>query len=116
LAIPSARVLTDAKPSIRVTDPEHGEKRFFPPRGGSNSGKAIAWWYWIPHGDGQWLQAHTEQMQFKGLRKALIVTDEQVEKKLASGDLFVSLQRVDQVKEIVKNSMTGSKYLQELLM
>ena len=56
IAIPAARVLTDAPPPRR--DVEIGLGPQYPPKGGSNRGKDIAWWYWIPCEDGSWLQVH----------------------------------------------------------
>lgn len=114
IAIPSARVLTDLPPQ-RSSDVEIGTEPQFPPRGGSNRGRDIAWWYWIPCKDGLWLQFHSEEMKFLGQKRAFILSDEQVTRKLKSGDLFVGISEVSHVKQIVHHSAAGCALLQDLL-
>lgn len=114
IAIPSARVLTDLPPP-RSPDVEVGTEPQFPPRGGSNRGEDIAWWYWIPCKDGLWLQVHSQDMAFLGRRRASVVSDEQVTKKLKSGDLFVGISEVTHVREIVHHSAAGCELLKRLL-
>lgn len=114
IAIPSARVLTDLPPP-RSPDVEVGTEPQFPPRGGSNRGQDIAWWYWIPCKDGLWLQVHSQDMAFLGRRRAAVVSDEQVTKKLKSGDLFVGISEVSHVKQIVHHSAAGCELLKSLL-
>lgn len=118
VAIPSARVLSGkprGKLSSWPSDEETGVDRQFPPRGGSNTGTDITWWYWIPCGEGKWLQTHSEDMRFLGKRTASIVSDEQVTKTLASGELLVGISEVGHVHEIVRNSVDGSEVLQNIL-
>jgi hypothetical protein len=101
-SIPSARVLTGVPPSS-PSDPESSgfTARIFPPRGGSNDGQNIAWWMWIPLGPDRWLQLRTDDMKMLGKRRAEVVNDEGVTKKLMSGELFVGINDVKEVKEIV---------------
>ncbi|KAL9125924.1 MAG: hypothetical protein Q9217_004945 [Psora testacea] len=114
VAIPSARVMS-GKRTLHVSDEETGIGPLFPPRGGSNTGKDLSWWYWIPCRAGLWLQAHSEDMKFLGKRTASIVSDEQLTKKLMSGELFVGISEVGHVYEIIRNSVAGFEGLQNLL-
>ena len=114
IAIPAARVLTDAPPP-RSPDVEVGMEPQFPPKGGSNRGKDIAWWYWIPCDNGSWLQIHSDDMKFLGKRTAEVLTDDDVTFKLKSGTLFVGISEVAHVKETVRNSTTAFDNLQRLL-
>lgn len=114
IAIPASRVLTDAPPP-RSPDVEIGEEPQYPPKGGSNRGKNIAWWYWIPCDDGSWLQVPSTDMQFLGKRSAAVLTDDEVTLKLKSGTLFVGITEVAHVKETVQNSAKGFEVLRQLL-
>ena len=122
IAIPCARVLSDkplpefdieagSKPQF----PQKGVEPRFPPKGGPNRGQDISWWYWIPCGENMWLQARSEDMKFLGKRTADILSDDQVTKKLLSGDLFIGMSEVAHVKEAVHNSKAACQILQALL-
>jgi hypothetical protein len=122
VAIPCARVLTDKPPSFsdieigaEVQFPPRGVEPRHPPRGGGNRGTGISWWYWIPCGENRWLQAHTTDMKFLGKRSADILSDDQVTKKLTSGDLFIGMSEVAHVKEVVRYSVAACHVLQEFL-
>lgn len=116
IAIPSARVLTDAAPPRRADDVEVGKEPIFSPKGGSNRGRDITWWYWIPCGQGRWLQLSTTDMRFRGEhRTASILSDDQVTKKLRSGDLIVGISEVAHVKDTIRASRTSCEILQNLL-
>ena len=52
-------------------------------------------------------------MKFVGKRTADILSDDQVTKKLTSGDLFIGLSEVTHVKEVVQYSVAASNVLQE---
>lgn len=112
--MPAARVLTDQTGKPRA-DVETGIARIFPPRGGSNTGKNVSWVYWIPCGEGRWLQAQTTDMKFLGVRSAEVRSDAQVSERLAKAELFISLSDVNHVKEIVQHSRTAVNILQNLL-
>ncbi len=114
IAIPAARVLTD-KTAAPKLDVEAGISPLFPLRGNSNTGRDIYWMYWIPCGEGRWLQVKTTDMKFLGVRSAEIRSDAQVTQKLAKGELLVSLSEVNHVKEIVQHSRTGFDIVQNLL-
>ena len=110
ISIPSARVLTDTRPRHFV-DVEVEKDVLRPPRGYSNTGRFIAWWYWIPCGKKRWLQLRTDNMSILGERQATVVSDEQVIAVLQSGELFVSITEVEDVREIVRHSTEGCKVL-----
>ena len=122
VAIPCARVLSDkplpesdieagSKPQF----PQKGVEPRFPPKGGQNRGQDISWWYWIPCRENLWLQTHSTDMKFLGKRTADVLSDEQVTKKLLSGDLFIGMSEVAHVKEAVQNSVVACQTLQTLL-
>lgn len=121
IAIPCARVLTDTPPSYNdiektgpdVKFPTRGIELRYPPRGGGNRGTGISWWYWIPCGENAWLQMHTTDMKILGKRTADVLSDEQVTRKLRSGDLFIGLSEVAHVKEVVRYSVAASEVLGE---
>lgn len=115
MAIPAARVMTGS-PSTPTTDPEQGVQHLRPPRGISNTTRGwVEWCYWIPCGPGRWLNFKTEQMKVKGQRDALVLSDEQVTENLKGGELFVSLQSVDDVKEIVRHSTMACSHLLKIM-
>ena len=114
IAIPAARVLTD-RAAAPKPDVEAGIGPLFPLRGNSNTGRDIYWMYWIPCGEGKWLQVQTTDMKFLGVRSAEVRSDAQVTQKLAKGELLVSLSEVNHVKEIVQHSRTGFDIVQNLL-
>lgn len=110
IAIPAARVLSAVKPKVS-TDEEQGDEPERPPRGSSNMGFDIEWWFWVPYGDGRWLHFKSQDLKFKGRQVADILTDNQVTEKLEKGELYVSLKHVDEVKEIVETSTEACKHL-----
>ena len=114
IAIPAARVLTDAPPP-RSPDVEIGTEPQYPPKGGSNRGRNIAWWYWIPCEGGNWLQVYSTNMEFLGKRSAAILTDDEVTFKLKSGTLFVGISEVSHVKDTVRNSAREFEVLKGLI-
>ena len=111
VSIPAARVLSVGR-SKHPEDPEVARKAFFPAKGGPNLGQDIIWNYWIPCGDGLWLEMQTENMQILGDRVARVLTADQLTQRLQRGELFVNVQSVKEVKETVR---TSSKALQVLL-
>lgn len=103
-SVPAARVLSCVRPSVPV-DEEAAPEPLFPARGGANTGPNNAIWvYWIPYGLGLWLQLKSKYGRILGERPATLMTDEQITAVMQSGELFVSLREVDEVKEIVKTS------------
>lgn len=56
---------------------------------------------------------HTSDMKILGKRTADILSDDQVTRKLKSGDLFVGLSEVAHVKEVVRCSVAASGVLRD---
>lgn len=54
-------------------------------------------------------------MKILGERTAIVLSDAQVTAKLESGDLFISICEVEEVKEIVRNSVVEAHILLDLL-
>lgn len=122
VAIPCARVLSDKPPpgpdienGMEIKFPPRGIEPRYPVKGGEKTDTEITWWYWIPCGGNLWLQTHSTDMKFLGKRTADILTDDQVTKKLTSGDLFIGMSEVAHVKEVVQNSIAASHILQKFL-
>lgn len=121
LAIPAARALS-SKPPLHRTDSEWGTQTSHLPRGGllpQGNPKisyldGIRWCYWIPCLDGHWLYFTTPQTTGKGVRRASVLSDQQVTDTLARGELFISLKHVSEVKEVIENSVLAYKCLLEL--
>ena len=115
LTIPAARVLSGKPPPRETHDPESGWELPLAPRGGSNEGKDIMWWYWVPCGENKWLELSSEDMKILGERKGRVLSDEQVTKHLMSGVFYVSISDVRHVEEIVGNSREAFDRLEKLL-
>jgi hypothetical protein len=115
VAIPSARVITDMRPDTQL-DVESPWDVKYPPRGGSNSGTSATHWnYWIPLQQRTWLHLRTAGLTVLGEALGTVVTDEQVTQKLASGELFNSLTKVEDVNDIVDHSRIGCQILVSML-
>jgi hypothetical protein len=112
IAVPSVRVLAQSRSAVPPThDIETTVVPHFVPKGSSVG--YDAWWCWIPCGKGLWLQLHSDDMKMLGRRKAEVMTDMEVTRKLQVGDLNISLTRVEEVREVVGLSMqTGQLLLQ----
>ncbi|MCJ1352403.1 MAG: hypothetical protein MMC33_002387 [Icmadophila ericetorum] len=79
VAIPSVRVL--AGTSIAMIDVEEKTGNYpdaMHRKGSRNIGWGIAWWYWIPCGEGRLLQAFSTDMKTLGSRETKVVSDAQV--------------------------------------
>jgi len=118
LAIPAVRVLSGPVELSRPLDLEMsgGAVPQFVPKGSSNLGYGLVWWYWIPCESGMWLQIRSgEGMKIVGKREADVLTDAQVTSRLAAGTLNISLSHVDSIKETVEMSRRGSHSLVEFI-
>ena len=116
IAIPAARVMSGTPPPRNPNDSEAGFELPLPLKGGSNIGKPDSiWWNWIPCSDGSGLELHTTNMEILDERRAKIMSGEQVTKHLASGELYVSICNVEQVRETVAHARWAFEALQTLL-
>ena len=112
--IPSARVLSGPPQDSLPKDVESRGIATFVPRGGSNDGRNICWWHWIPCADGRWLQVLSDNMQVVGKRKATVYNSATITRKLLAGDLFISLTDISEIEDVVKKSYIASQYLCEM--
>jgi len=110
-AIPSARVLSGPT-SYMTYDIESSTASQFVPKGTSNLGYKLTWWYWIPCTQGTWLQIRSDDaMGILGRRKVEVLTDEELTRKLAMGNLNISFAHAQEVKEAVNLSRSGRDIL-----
>ncbi|KIM92268.1 hypothetical protein PILCRDRAFT_57320 [Piloderma croceum F 1598] len=111
-AVPSARVLASTPLFLaKKHDVEHAHTPQFSPKISPNSGRDIAWWYWIPCANGLWLQVHSDQLRCVGRRKAEVMSHAQVTEKLRAGDLNVSLSKVEDLELTVGLSVQAGQML-----
>ena len=114
-AIPSTRVQANIVPGESRHNIENVPVFPVRPRGAGNIGVGLSWWYWIPCGDGVWLQTYTDNMKILGKREAQVVTDEQVTQRLSVGDLQISLTNVEGVREATTLAMQTAHTLLQLV-
>ena len=116
IAIPAARVLSDLPPPRNPNDSEAGFELPLPLKGASHIEKTdLRWWYWIPCSNGSWLELHTTNLEILGERRAKFLSEEQVTRHLASGELHVSIDNVAQVWETVTHARSAFGALQTLI-
>ncbi|TKA81155.1 hypothetical protein B0A49_02004 [Cryomyces minteri] len=114
--IPSARVLSGPPKEVAPKDVEIGVAPAFVAIGGTNDGTNISWVYWIPYEGNRWLHFRTEDgVQVLGQRTARVVNNIQVTNQLMVGDLYISLQSVVDVEDIVKKSTAAGLALCDLM-
>ncbi|KAH8818793.1 hypothetical protein DL96DRAFT_1470873 [Flagelloscypha sp. PMI_526] len=119
-SIPSVRVLSGKAASAALShlkDTEIGEQVNFTPKGASNYGWGINWYFWIPCQDGCWIEmiSENESMKFLGLREGMVLHERSLDAKLRSGELSISLRGVNEVKETLEISQNASKILLDFL-
>lgn len=115
IAIPAARVLSDGRsvPAARV-DLE-GTAPLFIPKGASNKGYDLTWWYWVPCGSGLWLQMKSDDLTILGQHQVDVMDDTQVSALLRAGNMNISLTGIDDVKRTVDLSRKARQSLLDLL-
>ena len=114
--IPSARVLSGPPQDSLLKDEESRVAATYIPRGGSNDGRNICWWYWVPCDDGRWLQFLSVDMNVIGTRNATVYKGTTITRKLQVGDLFISLTDISDVEDIVKKSTIAGEYICDLVL
>ncbi|KAH8818792.1 hypothetical protein DL96DRAFT_1534294 [Flagelloscypha sp. PMI_526] len=115
-AIPSVRALSGKAATLvfsYLEDTESGENAKFVPKGASNYGWGINWYFWIPGQDGLWIEmvSEDETMKFLGLRQGVVLNETSLHAKLKSGELMISLTGVKDVKQTLEISRNASKIL-----
>ncbi|KAJ6490068.1 hypothetical protein C8R45DRAFT_929364 [Mycena sanguinolenta] len=113
IAIPAVRVLSG--PSEFPIDSKHSLGATFVPKGAPNRGYGLTWWYWVPCGEGLWVQIRrpTEHRILDSC-EGEIRTDAQVSELLTSGTLNIGLRTVEEVRAILELSRKAGDVLAEL--
>ncbi|KAJ7802497.1 hypothetical protein B0H14DRAFT_2892144 [Mycena olivaceomarginata] len=106
----SAASRTIAVPAVR-----YSLAATFIPKGARNLGYGLTWWYWVPCGQGLWVQIRrpTEHRILDSC-KGEIRTDEQVSELLTSGTLNIGLTTVEEVRTTLELSRKACDVLVEL--
>jgi hypothetical protein len=86
------------------------------PKGSPSRGvKEIKWVYWVPCGDGRWLQLELSDLMIKGKQRAKVTTSDQIAAILSQKSLAISFTRMEVVEQTVQVSRTASKLLTEFM-
>ena len=114
-AVPSVRALS-GKSIIAYSDSETGRGAGQKvPKGAGNLGWGIEWLFWIPCGESGWMVTQSDQMKTIGMRKAEIMTDAQVTRRLGFNDFQISLSDAEEVRVTAKYAMEAAKILRSFL-
>ncbi|KAJ6468044.1 hypothetical protein DFH09DRAFT_508254 [Mycena vulgaris] len=113
IAVPAVRVLSGTSESS--VDLEYSLGATFIPKGAPNRGYGQTWWYWVPCGEGLWVQIRrpTEHRILDSC-EGEIRTDAQVSELLASGTLHIGLTAVEEVRTTLELSRKAGDVLIEL--
>ncbi|KAJ7147020.1 hypothetical protein C8R44DRAFT_758615 [Mycena epipterygia] len=123
VAVPAARVLSGVTFRPADVEAERGTPVFVP-KGASNTGAGLVWWYWVPCAAGLWLEirvpissrAFSEQgLTVLGTHEASVRSDSQVSALLAAGKLNIGLKNVGELKDVVELSRKARNSFLELL-
>ncbi|KAF8986757.1 hypothetical protein BDQ17DRAFT_1375831 [Cyathus striatus] len=115
-ALPNAPRKTFMVPSVRALSGRSLPSHFIP-KGSSNLGFGLTWYYWIPCEGGLWLELATEEdtMRIVGDHQVQVMTDEQLTAKFAAGTLNIGCTHVDDIKQILKICQGATQTFLELL-
>jgi hypothetical protein len=113
IAVPAVRVLSGR--SELPVDSEYSLGATFIPKGARNLGYGLTWWYWVPCGQGLWVQIRrpTEHRILDSC-EGEIRTDAQVSELLMSGTLNIGLTAVEEVRTTLELSRKACDVLIEL--
>lgn len=123
LLVPACRVLSGRIEQEHNADPESTMPSGFMPKGVSNTGNDISWWYWIPCGDDKWLHYHTpwttparQQLGIAGKRDMIVVSGKDITEMLGRGELLISMNSVGDVENVIKQSVAAAAILREMML
>ncbi|KAJ7728075.1 hypothetical protein B0H16DRAFT_1777991, partial [Mycena metata] len=113
IAVPGVRILSG--PSESPVDSEYSLGATFIPKGAANCGHGLTWWFWVPCGEGLWVQIRrpTEHRILDSC-EGEIRTDAQLSELLASGTLNIGFTAVEEVRTTLELSRKASDVLTEL--
>jgi hypothetical protein len=115
--IPSARVLSGnaGKLNLPPEDAEAGQEPRFIPKLGPCRGENNGWVYWIPIEADRWLYLICD-LNSLGVRRAEILHSVEVTRRLAIGNLWVSVENADELKTFVdRAAFLGGVLIDEFL-
>jgi len=113
IAVPAVRVLSGIWGS--PVGSEHFLGGTFVPKGAGNRGHGLTWFFWVPCGEGLWIQIRRPmEHQILDSCEGEIRTDAQVSELLASGTLNISLTAVEEVRTTLELSRKASDVILEL--
>ncbi|KAF8152857.1 hypothetical protein K438DRAFT_1623021, partial [Mycena galopus ATCC 62051] len=113
IAVPAVRVLS--RTSESPVDSEYSLGATFIPKGAPNRGYGQTWWYWVPCGEGLWIQIRRPtEHPILGSCEREIRIDAQVSELLASGTLHIGLTAVEEVRTTLELSRKAGDVLAEL--
>ncbi|PVI02128.1 hypothetical protein DM02DRAFT_670802 [Periconia macrospinosa] len=123
LLVPACRVLAGRVDLDQDVDPELTMPSTFLPKGVSNSGADISWWYWIPCGGNTWMSYHTpwatptkQSLRITGKREMAVISAENITEQLRRGELLVSLSSVKDVEDVVAQSAVAASILRKMML
>jgi hypothetical protein len=124
IAVPAVRVLGAASEKKRSPDVEgvgrdvlDEEMRYTSPKGSSNMGvHDVMWIMFVPCGQGRWIEATSVGLKVLGgpPRRASVLTDEELTRRLDSGYWNVSLEKVDMVYDTLALSRQTAERVLDL--
>lgn len=117
LVVPAARALTSSIGANTAQDTELGEDKTIFEKGSKNKGPStVEWVYWIPCSNGKWLEAQSVNLKIIGSRQFEIFTTDGLMDHLQQKqkDWRISLEKVDEVEEVVKKSLDCSRWLDQI--
>lgn len=119
LAVPCVRPLCSMSHKSATLPPDieqDGEEQVVVPRGGYNSDdwQECEWVYWIPCSDGRWLQVISSGRKILGKCRALLLTKDELTKRLGKNELSIDIVHIAQLEEAVSLSRIAAKLAFEL--
>ena len=115
--VPSARVLSGNAAAVKVPlkDAEAGVSPRFIDKLGPCRGEDNGWVYWIPLDANRWLYFICDHNSI-GVHTCEILTNQEVTRRLALGNLWVSVSKVEQLEEYVdRAALLGGVLINEYL-
>jgi hypothetical protein len=117
-AVPCVRILARYLEDPRLGDKEASSYSIsYDPRGTSNQGHGVQWVYWIPTNltDRKTGWIEVKGLEIIGNETWNLVGDEELQERLSSGAMNVSLTRIDEVKGALEVARTVSAILKRML-
>lgn len=117
-AVPCVRIMARYLEDPRLSDKETSSYSIsYDPRGTSNKGHGVQWVYWIPSilTDRKTGWIEVKGLEIIGNETWNLVGDEELQERLSSGVMNVSLTRIDEVESTLEVARTVSTTLKRIL-